>query len=666
MERHERSVAPSVSRVLTFTDDADEYGEEGEAEEETVPLLSTSSSSTSSSSGVRLSFSDLTVVRVTPPECLCEAGTAALAGGGVHVVLDTDGEGGGALLGWLATGRPRCRYEGRVCVNGRPLRTPSDWVAWRRAVCVVGSSGLLPDCALSVGDFLALLFPRRAAQAAEALQFVGVPARLRLGAALAAFDCWRVRVAAALASGAPVLLFPYPFDMELPTAVQAHAMMGVLKGAARRFGRTVLLCSHHMAATRMDLVGDLADTLLLLGARGRVLYAGAAASAVGYFDALHIPRSPSGAARLSASRLELHSRGTTPARAAGGGEEVAVGGAYDVEALAVEWAQSDEQTSFYAAKYYDSALRRALAAQVAYGDANCLLASAPSLPGVVDNGGEDGGWRLQLRLMRAAARDDSLALLAAQDGVVLVLLAALLVAAQGQPQSQEGLFNAQGWTFLVVVAVVADAAVRQGRQPFIRELRALTRHTGPTFAAAVLYAAAALAVAAGRYALLFGALQLLVGAAALTTAAAALVGLVGLAHALAVEVVLVTLPARRPPSPPRMPTPSATQAVAALAGYSVALCGFVLPTAALPRWVGLASLGHYAYGCLLRERLAGRSYGCPSPPSSPSSCLCGDDVLAARGLLDGPEVPAAMGVLAAVVAGCTCCLVAAVRGTRAS
>ncbi|CAM39956.1 ABC transporter-like protein [Leishmania braziliensis MHOM/BR/75/M2904] len=615
----------------------------------------------------------------------CQGVSAQFRRGRLHVVADVDGIAASSLM-TVITGRGT-QASGDIWVDDVAV----DAQTRLRLIAYVGTESLFIPF-LSVHDNLwFVVYLHRKEQRSwtqelvlAAASFVSLDLRKKV-TDLSQSEKFRLQVALELVLDPPALFFSYPFDtMGL---VEQNECTQLLSRVCVVMMKTVVLSTQLMPMS----LHSAADTLLLFGVGGVVLFSGKCQDAISYFNCLCIPkhvpqplwkevlgpglqahfaeedrrtfhaasfptsnssslsqRFVDGSGSLLYSALctppRLSSRlfllddlnGTPPPpvyrRTAEGDTvppsavvEVATSG--DLMDLAVEWAESESQTMFYAAKYYDSSVHAALLSSLDPATTRSPTTTPPPLPPL--RALPTCVWRFGVLLtytLKQIVADAELLL-----GVVLlsVGLLVLTVAVHSQPENQGGMYNIRGLIFIAFVLVLLSnlAAIESMRG----QLRVALDHRKRK-----LYGSLSFIVCLGVrivvirtvYLALFLPFVLFVLRSSYSLAI--LVGLVSCTHA-AFQYLVALLPSRR----------WVIWVSYAYFGYSIIFSGFLLNLRTLPPLLGVLSFLRWGYGAVIYAWLHGKAFQCDGAGNT-SYCYTGDDYLAMEGLQDESVMSSAL------------------------
>ncbi|KAK7200020.1 ABC transporter-like protein [Novymonas esmeraldas] len=591
----------------------------------------------------------------------CQAVSAQFRRSRLHVVVDVDGIAAAALLSVVA-GRG-AQASGDICLIG----AAADANTRSRLIAYVGAEPLLvPLLSVESNLWFVVRLHRQENRGwarelvVAAANFVGLDLSKSV-AHLSPLEGFRLQVALELVLDPPVLLFAYPFcSMDL--ASQADGIH-LLSRLCSELGKTVVLSARTLP---MALHGA-ASTLLLLGLGGRMLFSGDFKEAISYFNRLRIPKdvpqpvwkgvlAPTpetraaeedvravgpasrvystlcatprlssrffllddlgGPAQLSPSSLHPTAEGD---RAPEDGAAVEVATGADLVDLAAEWAESESQTMFYAAKFYDSPLHAALltalrpaASQLPEAPPDAPSPQAHTSPTCVRRFGVVLAYTL-----RSVAADAEVLL-----GVALLAigLIALTVAARWQREDQGGMQNIRGLIFMAfVLAILANLASDESVRDQLHV--ALGHRKRRLYGSLSFTVCLGLRIVLTRavYVALFVPFVLCVVRS--SYALAVLVGLVSCTHAALQYLIALVATSRR----------CVAWVSYAYFGYSIVFSGFLLNLRTLPPALGLLSVVRWGYGAVLHTWLHGKSFECDGA-SNTSYCYTGDDYLAVEGL----------------------------------
>jgi ABC-type multidrug transport system ATPase subunit len=248
-----------------------------------------------SAGGIDIGLRDVAVVRCTVfrrcfprlcPACIfCQGVSAKFCKARLHLVADLDGAAGAALLDAVA-GRTACT-SGTVWIDG--VATGEQCRRYR--IASIGT-GMLLFPHLSVEDHLWGMvhlhkkerhsWKREMVLAAS--NFTNLDTHQKV-CDLTEMERFRLQVAVELVLDPPALFFYYSFDsMTLGQQVECYDLLYRL---AQLISKTVVLCTRSLS---MHLFSA-AESLLLLGSGGVVLYSGRCKDAIPYFNSLRIPSS---------------------------------------------------------------------------------------------------------------------------------------------------------------------------------------------------------------------------------------------------------------------------------------------------------------------------------------------------------------------------------------
>ncbi|KAG5473757.1 hypothetical protein LSCM1_04387 [Leishmania martiniquensis] len=604
----------------------------------------------------------------------CQAVSAHFRRGGLHVVADVDGIAASSLMTVIA-GRGT-QASGEIWVGDANV----DEQTRLRLISYVGAESLFVPL-LSVEDNLWFVVhlhrKERRSWTRElvltAANFVSLGLRKKV-ADLSQREKFRLRVALELVLDPPVLFFSYPF--EAMGLVEQSECTQLLSRLCVDLMKTVVLSTRSMP---MPLYSA-ADTLLLFGTGGVVLFSGKCQDAISYFNCLCIPKhvpqplwkallrpemeahiaeddlrtsqapslphsNRSSVSQRCAGRPEsrLLSAMCTPPRlssrpfllddlsrtsppplyrrAADAGSiptsavvEVATSG--DLMDLAVEWAESESQTMFYAAKYYDSSVHAALLSSL---DLATTPSSAstrtPPSPRALPTCAWRFGVLLRYTLKQIAADAELL------SGAALLSLGLIVLtfAVHLQPESQGGMYNIRGLIFMAFVLVLLSnlTAIESMRDQLHVALGHRKRELYGSLSFIVCLSVRVVLIRT-VYLALFLPFVLFVMRSSYSLAI--LVGLVSCAHA-AFQYLVALLPSRR----------WVMWVSYAYFGYSIIFSGFLLNLRTLPPPLGVLSFLRWGYGAVIYTWLHGKTFQCDGAGNT-SYCYTGDGYLEVEGL----------------------------------
>lgn len=213
----------------------------------------------------------------------CQDVSARFARAQVHLVTDVDGVAGTALLDAVA-GRAPCT-AGDIWINGTATIDQD-----RRLLIACMGTEMTLIAQLSVEDHLWCMVhlhkkERRSWKREMVLasaNFTGIDTRRKI-CDLTEMERFRLQVAVELVLDPPALFFSYSFDSMNPAQQEEGALL--LHRLTQELGKTVVLSTRTLP-TRLF---SIAESLLLLGAGGLVLYSGKCKDAIPYFNRLCIP-----------------------------------------------------------------------------------------------------------------------------------------------------------------------------------------------------------------------------------------------------------------------------------------------------------------------------------------------------------------------------------------
>ncbi|CAC9507923.1 ABC transporter-like protein [Leishmania donovani] len=604
----------------------------------------------------------------------CQAVSAQFRRGRLHVVADVDGIAAASLMTVIA-GRG-AQASGDIWVGDAAV----DAQTRLRLIAYVGAESLFVPL-LSVKDNLWFVVHLHCKEqrtwtrelVLAAANFVSLDLGKKV-ADLSQSEKFRLQVALELVLDPPVLFFSYPFDaMGL---VEQNECTQLLSRLCVDVTKTVVLSTRSMPMP----LHSAADTLLLFGAGGVVLFSGKCQDAISYFNSLRIPRhipqplwkgvlghgaeaqaaeedlrtfhapslppsdsSPFSQRGVKAPESRLYSVICTPprlssrvflmdvlndtppplyCRAAEGGSastsavvEVATSG--DLMDLAVEWAESESQTMFYAAKYYDSSVHAALLSSLDPVNARSVATThtSPPPPRALPH----GVWRFGVLLRYTLKQIPADAELLLGVAFLSIGLIVLTVAVHSQPENQGGMYNIRGLIFIAFVLVLFSnlAAIESMRD----QLRVALGHRKRKLYGSLSFIVCLcvrIVLIRSVYLALFLPFVLFVLRSSYSLAI--LVGLVTCTHA-AFQYLVTLLPSRR----------WVTWVSYAYFGYSIIFSGFLLNLRTLPPLLGVLSILRWGYGAVIYTWLHGKSFQCDGAGNT-SYCYTGDDYLAVEGL----------------------------------
>ncbi|KAG5498974.1 hypothetical protein GH5_03667 [Leishmania sp. Ghana 2012 LV757] len=605
----------------------------------------------------------------------CQAVSAYFRGGGLHVVADVDGIAASSLMTVIA-GRGT-QASGEIWVGD----AAADAQTRLRLISYVGAESLfIPLLSVQENLWFVVHLHRKERRSwsqglvLAAANFVSLDLSKKVSD-LSKREKFRLQVALELVLDPPVLFFSYPF--EAMSLVEQSECIHLLSRLCVDVMKTVVLSTRSMP---MPLYSA-ADTLLLFGTGGVVLFSGKCQDAISYFNRLCIPKHvpqplwktllepeteahdaeddlrtfqapslpPSNSSSFSQrctggpeSRLysamctppRLSSRpfllddlsGTPPpalyrrtaeAETVSTSAVVEVATSGDLMDLAVEWAESESQTMFYAAKYYDSSMHAALLSSLDLATTTSAAAARTSqpppraLPTCV--------WRFGVLLTYTLKQIAADAELLSGAALLSLGLIVLTVAVHSQPENQGGMYNIRGLIFMAfVLALLSNLTAIESMRDQLRV--ALGHRKRALYGSLSFIVCLSVRVVLIRtvYLALFLPFALFVMRSSYSLAI--MVVLVSCTHA-AFQYLVALLPSRR----------SVTWVSYAYFGYSIIFSGFLLNLRTLPPLFGFLSFLRWGYGAVIYTWLHGKAFQCDGAGNT-SYCYTGDDYLAVEGL----------------------------------
>lgn len=309
-------------------------------------------------------------------------------------------------------------------------------------------------------------------------------------------------------------------------------------------------------------------------------------------------------------------RMTTPRRT------VRVSSGEDALDLAVEWAESEAQTMYYAAKFYDSPTHRAIV------EAIDELSGGSGMGGIGQNRAVQRVAEPQRALWKPIVLCSYFAHQTFADtelvlGTIGLLIAVLTVSVlmHFQSQDQGGMYNIRGILFLLFSLVLITNEATMGSVSGQLRLFFHQRNSGLYGTVCFVFCLTIQVVMVrALYVLLLVPFVLTVVQA--TKGVIALVGVVSVVHALLLYTLYALVPSRR----------FAGWAAHAYFGFSLMCSGFLLNLRTMPSFFGCASVVRWGYGPALKERLTGKEFSCDGAGNT-SYCYTGEEYLAIEGFM---------------------------------
>lgn len=623
------------------------------------------------------------------PRVECESVTTFLEAGQLHAIVDADGAAAKALVRAIS-GETPCS-SGEIIVGGGLASGRS----FRRIVGVVGRSSAATVPNLNVSRNLCFALDMRTLgnrdwklqMIQSTTAFVGIDPRAK-SRDLDPVEQFGLRLAMELVLDPPAIIALCPFeDLDFVSRSRTAALLRRVTTILRK---TVIVTS----ASLGPYLFDIADTTLLFGGAGRVLYSGPTLELVDYFNELRIPRhhlrdderaaehdgvgaaSPAAASspashsrhrqrheepllagkseaelnlavpssrtigedesdgdgahlfrtpsRIS-SRLFLEGAGTPSAnvmtqtrRLATPRCTVRVWSGEDAVDLAVEWAESDAQTMYYGAKYYDSQTRQRLVEAIdALANEGGVGDQSATAPCVAEP--QHPSWRpvvlLSFFVRQAFAETE---LLMGTIGLLATLLIVSLLM-HFQPHDQGGMYNIRGILFLLFSLVLIANEATVGSISSQLRLFFHQRNSG-LYGTVCFVFCLTVQVAMVRAVYLILLVPFVLKVVQASKGVVALVGTISVTHALLLYALYALVPSRR----------FATWAAHAYFGFNLICSGFLLNLRTMPSFFGGASVVRWGYGPALKERLVGREFSCDGTDNT-SYCYTGEEYLAIEG-----------------------------------
>lgn len=625
----------------------------------------------------------------------CQGTSAQFRKGELHLVTDLDGVAGAALLDAVSG---RTTYvSGEVWIDGFAAEQRDR----RQRIATIGMALLLiPQLSVEDHLWCMVHLHKKERRAWKremvlaAANFTNLDVRRRIDD-LTEMEKFRLQVALELVLDPPAMFFLYALDaMDLEQQTEATELLCRL---TREIKKTVVLCTRSLPVHLFSA----AYSLLLLGAGGVMLYSGLARDAISFFNSLRIPSNipdplwtglvtpveeasesendgetssmaasrravssvsssaPDGRTR-SQSRLysalctppRLSSRlvsahlhrnfarllSTTGPEAPSAGEavvEVATSG--DLVDLATEWAESETQTMYYAAKYYDSAVHTALLASLGTA-ASHPLSSGSALATPLPRTAPNSVWKFCILLTYTLRQITADAELLVGVAFLSVGLTALAVLAHSQPESQGGMFNIRGLIFMGFTLVLFTNLVTMDRA--VDQLRIAVLHCKRhLYGVAGFTACLAFRIALIRSVYLALFIPFVLFVLKSSYAFALLAWCVGCTHAAFHYVAAALLPSRW----------WTVRVWYAAFGCNIIFSGFLLNLNSVPSFLGDLSFLRWGYGAVLHTWLHGVAFQCDGANNT-WYCYTGDEYLDAQGM-SGDSVTTASVVLSLYAMG---------------
>lgn len=306
--------------------------------------------------------------------------------------------------------------------------------------------------------------------------------------------------------------------------------------------------------------------------------------------------------------------------AVAGNNVVEVATADDIVDLAKEWMDSQSNTMFYAARYYDSSIQQGLLT---------MLDNAMTQGGREASSSPLARCRAPSRCMKTPFILASLSIRQeVRDPDVFVGLAflslgliALSIFIHSQPEDQGGMFNIRGMMFTAFTLVLFTNLVTMDGTPDLLRLAVYHRKEGLYGTGSFLFSLLVrLLLVRLVYLVLFLPFIFLVLKSSYSFAV--LVCLVSITHALA-QCAIALLPSKQ----------WIDYASQIYFGYSIIFSGFLLNLRSLPHFLGALSFLRWGYGAALNSQLRDKIFQCDGIGNT-SYCYTGNDYLAFEGLTD--------------------------------
>ncbi|KPI89823.1 ABC transporter-like protein [Leptomonas seymouri] len=637
--------------------------------------------------GVGMALQNVGVVRCSvfhrrfptlcPARICCQGVSASFSRGRLHLVTDLDGVAGAALLDAVA-GRTACA-SGNIWIDGVAVEGRDR----RHLIASIGKEVLLiPQ--LSVEDHLWFMvhlhkderYSWKREMVLAASNFTNLDTHRKIGD-LTKMEKFRLQVALELMLDPPAFFFSYSFDsMNLSQQLEAAELLYRL---SREIKKTVVLSTRFPPMHMFSV----AESLLLFGAGGLVLYSGGCRDAIPYFNRLRIPSNvpeplwravlvptqevstaegDAGTSRLitppltvaslsssvqrdqtiserrlfvamctpprlSSRLISAHFRDgfapflSTPEPGPSSGRvalvEVATCG--DLVDLAAEWADSEAQTMYYAAKYYDSSahvlLLNSLKRDIAHSPPSSVVLASVS-PRTAPSSLRKF-CLLLLYSIKQITVDAELV-----TGVVCLSVGLTLVAvlAHLQPEDQGGMYNIRGLIFTAfTLALFTNLVAMDSAGDQLRIAVAHCKRQLYGIGSFIICLSLRIALVRIVYLALFFPFVAFVLKSSYSLAL--LVWSVGCTHAAFQYVTAAVLP-----------SPWWTVRVwYATFGYNIIFSGFLLNLLIAPSFFSSLSFLRWGYGAVLHTWLHGSKFQCDGINNT-SYCYTGDEYLKAQGL----------------------------------
>ncbi|RNF04046.1 putative ABC transporter [Trypanosoma rangeli] len=586
--------------------------------------------------------------RFFPPKRYCDAALALMRGGGFHVIADVDGVAGSGLLR-VITGTALCA-SGTVLANGVPVEAG----VFRKAVGIFTNvEAYMPN--LTVEENINFVVSMRTNVTGEAREGLVEAAcvlteldRHKVAKLLSPSEAFRLRLAMEIVRDPPVIVAYYPFDcMEHADASECSA---VLKRLTTVLEKTVIVST----TTLSSYLFEVTDALLLLGRGGCVLYSGDAATMPLYFNGLYASLNSSSAPYVNVSQGASpgYSNTSTPyrvtdftssaregsyngsdarhilsslslriqeSRAAARNTFVSCGD--DALDLATLWAESQTVTEFYAAKFYNSHLRRRVFQTIMrfsnppqhVSDVAPFTSTVPSQYAVLKP--FLLWWYDAMQTWRDSEVYAHLALLS-----LGLLVIALLM--QNQNDDQGGMYNIRGMQFVLFLLTMLANTTTMGDVDHQLRLFFLQRDNG-LYGTACFMIVFLLRTVFVRVVYLAFFIPVVIYVLKMSYTFFLLVGALSVTQVLLHVTVHALVPRNR----------LALIVLRLYLGYNAIFCGFLLNLTTMPSMVGKMSILRWSYGAALAQSLRDMPFSCDGSGNT-SYCYSGNTYLALEGFSD--------------------------------
>ncbi|KEG14418.1 ABC transporter [Trypanosoma grayi] len=582
--------------------------------------------------------------RFWPSTKYCNAAVALLREGGLHVIADVDGVAGKHLLR-IMTGSNSCT-SGSVLANGVPVEAG----VFRKAVGVIGDVKTpMPNLTVEQNiNFVVSMRTKKTGDSRETLVEAACVLteldRRKTAKRLTLSEGFRLRLAMEIVRNPPVIVAYCPLDsLGLADAAECTA---VLKRVSTILKKTVIISTKNLATNLFTA----ADTVLLFGRGGHVLYSGEAAEMPSYFNSL--PISPhlspydnntyegrrvghdTSSAAYDYSResvpsviesdmsdnkeknLSAPSCATRETRSIGAADLVLCGG--DALDMATWWAESEATTQFYSLKFHESRMCRQLLREITrfstppqyVGDVTPFTAIASPQyaiwkPVLL-------WWYDTLQIWRGGEVYIHLALLS------LGLLGISLLM-HHQEEDQGGMYNIRGIQFvLFLLTMIANVTATSDMD---RQLHLFfhQRNSGlyNTLCFMVVFVLQTIIIRA-VYLVMFVPVVLFI--VKMKAPFLLLVGALSVTDAFLHVTVHTLVPYKR----------GATLALRLYLGYCILFSGFLLNLNSMPGTVGKLSVLRWGYGAALAQSLRNKPFSCDGAGNT-SYCYSGNTYLKLEG-----------------------------------